>query len=446
VSKKTLTACVIRRLERVAGLALVVVGLTLRCALAQETPVSVPPAATATATAHPTPPTPAPGSIPGPTGAQLRMGSENGFGIGALDPEPTALYGPNRVSAVLPDNGNVSTLSIPLYYVSHPTPDQRWLLELEGDNTQFGLDFSYTYHPVAMPGVFIANVFYMDGRMQNTDSGRIDVGLLDPRNVAPWYHQLGGGVEYSQPVARHLQLAFALNYRQTAVYSGPFTARVPALDALGNPLTLSSTGIDHMFSARLAALYTKLDNPQFPTSGTKVRFSGEQTIPTSGADINSTRFGASWTRFFPVHLFSFHDGPCVLILNAEAATMLGDTPGYDAYNFGGVNSVRGWEQGGLGTGQSFFESTIEYRFPIAHPKIFGTDIDLRGAIYADYGTDLGTAGAVLGRPALVRGKPGEGSGIGAGLQVPSAIGLIRLESGFNNLGGFSLDLTIGDRY
>ncbi|MBM3465625.1 MAG: hypothetical protein FJX76_26340, partial [Armatimonadetes bacterium] len=113
---------------------------------------------------------------------------------------------------------------------------------------------------------------------------------------------------------------------------------------------------------------------------------------------------------------------------------------------GGVNSVRGWSAGALGTGGSFLESTLEYRFPISKGRMFGADLEYRGALFVDYANDFNSQGTVLGRPGLVRRKPGDGSGFGLGFHVVGPVGLIRLEGAVNNLGDTSVYFTIGDRY
>lgn len=411
-------------------------------ALAQEaTPT---PSSSPTPTASPAPPPPS--EIPRPTGGQFRLGKDEGFGLGGLDPEPTALYGPNRVPAVLPDNGSLSTVNLSGYYSVKPADNQRFLLEIEGDYTQFGLDASYYIKPKDWAGSLTANFFIMAGRNQSYEGGANDVGLRRPYGSNPWLHQLGGGVEYTQAVTSNLTLAGALNYRQTSVSDGAFNGRVLPYDQFRNPLTLSPTGIDDLLSLRIAGLYSTLDDKQFPTSGTKLRFSAEQTIPVGSAQMNSTRLGVNFTQFFPVSLFQFSVGQPTLIFNVQAGTILGDLPGYDAFNLGGVNSVRGWDQGDMATARSFMETTLEYRFPIAEPDIFGHTMPMRGAFFADYGTDFGTAGQVFGQPGVVRAKAGEGAGIGAGFHVLSPVGLLRLESAVSNTGAFQVYLTIGDRY
>ncbi|CAH2075760.1 unnamed protein product [Thlaspi arvense] len=78
---------------------------------------------------------------------------------------------------------------------------------------------------------------------------------------------------------------------------------------------------------------------------------------------------------------------------------------------------------------------------------------LEGAVFADYGTDLGSALLcndlllTSGDPAGARLKPGSGYGYGFGIRVDSPLGPLRLEYAFNDhkAGGFTLGLAFGTR-
>jgi outer membrane protein insertion porin family len=105
---------------------------------------------------------------------------------------------------------------------------------------------------------------------------------------------------------------------------------------------------------------------------------------------------------------------------------------------GGTTSVRGYDDGAIGSGKSFLQASAEYRFPII--SIVG------GTFFADYGTDLGTGNQVLGNPAGTRGKPGSGLGYGAGVRINSPLGALRLDFGLNNQGESRIQFGIGERF
>jgi outer membrane protein insertion porin family len=111
-------------------------------------------------------------------------------------------------------------------------------------------------------------------------------------------------------------------------------------------------------------------------------------------------------------------------------------PPYEAFSLGGPNSVRGFEDGGLGSGRSFLQATAEYRFPIV--SILG------GTIFADYGSDLGSGKSVPGDPAGTRLKPGKGLGYGAGVRIQTPLP-VQLNFGRNDLGENRIQFGLGDR-
>jgi outer membrane protein insertion porin family len=132
-------------------------------------------------------------------------------------------------------------------------------------------------------------------------------------------------------------------------------------------------------------------------------------------------------------------GAQALVFNVQGGTILGDLPPYEAFSLGGVRSVRGYEEGDVGTGRSYLQATAEYRFPLF--SIVG------GSLFADYGSDLGTGRSVPGDPAGTRLKPGNGFGYGAGIRLNTGIlGSLRLDYGRNNLGEDRIQFGFGDRF
>jgi len=151
-----------------------------------------------------------------------------------------------------------------------------------------------------------------------------------------------------------------------------------------------------------------------------------------------TRLRASYSHYIPADLTNFKEGPEAFAFNVQAGTVLGDLPPYEAFSLGGTDSVRGYDAGELGSGRSFIQATAEYRFPVF--SIVG------GALFVDFGSDLGTAGDVPGSPADVREKPGTGFGYGLGVRVQSPLGQIRVDYGFNDDGDGRIHFGIGERF
>ena len=51
-------------------------------------------------------------------------------------------------------------------------------------------------------------------------------------------------------------------------------------------------------------------------------------------------------------------------LCGKAGSIIGDLPPYEAFPIGGTESVRGYSEGGVGTGRSYAAGTAELHFPL----------------------------------------------------------------------------------
>ena len=182
-----------------------------------------------------------------------------------------------------------------------------------------------------------------------------------------------------------------------------------------------------------------------PVSGAawarRFRVGLDQSVPLGLGGITLTRLRASYSYFVPVKLINFTKGPQALAFNVHGGTILGDLPPYEAFTLGGGSSVRGYDEGEVGSGRSFLQASAEYRFPLL--KFLG---GIGGVLFVDYGTLLGTQGNVPGQPGIVRGKPGDGLGYGVGLRVKTPIGPVRLDYGWTIDGGSRFQFGFGERF
>jgi outer membrane protein insertion porin family len=67
-------------------------------------------------------------------------------------------------------------------------------------------------------------------------------------------------------------------------------------------------------------------------------------------------------------------------------------------------------------------------------------------VFVDYGSLLSTQNEVIGRPRVVRNKPGDGLGYGLGVRLGTRFGIIRVEVGFNERGDVEPHISLGERF
>lgn len=116
-----------------------------------------------------------------------------------------------------------------------------------------------------------------------------------------------------------------------------------------------------------------------------------------------------------------------LTVAAKGGNVIGDLPPYEAFSIGGTSSVRGYTEGGVGTGRKFIVGSLEVAVPLARDSV-------NGCVFFDIGSDLKSGVSVLGDPGGTRGKPGQGYGYGAGVVALTPIGPVRLEYAFSDKG------------
>ena len=365
------------------------------------------------------------------------------FGLGSKIGEPTALQGATRKTVVSASAQKVNILPIQGFIEQGLGANQRLLLEIKGDAQLAALDLSYTLSPPTIPGAFSVNAQTERSFVGVFESGD-DVNL--PKGADPWVHRSGGGVEYFMPFSPKFSLASAFNYQLVSVRPGAFTTQVVSRDELGNRVTVSDSGQDPLLTFNLSSVLTTVDDLSFPSQGSKLRLGIDTSIPIGDANISFGRFAGNFSQFIPINFFGFSEGSRTLIFNFQAGTMLGDVPPYEAFSLGGSSSIRGYGGGEVASGSSFLLASTEYRYPIINDLHLLIDFDLQGSLFFDYGTDLGTAREVIGEPAIVRNKQGNGFGYGLGLHAKTGFGLFRLEFAGNDQGNFTVHFTGGDRY
>ncbi|MCU0550656.1 MAG: BamA/TamA family outer membrane protein [Leptolyngbya sp. Prado105] len=293
------------------------------------------------------------------------------------------------------------------------------------------------------------------------DGGDPEVRLGNEDRDRPRINRTGGGISFARPLSKNVfqraewVASLGLQYqRVTATDQEGVRRRV---DELGNPLTFDASGKDDLFTGQLSLRRDRRDDFLQPTRGSVLQFSTEQSLPLGSGSILFNRLRGSYSFYIPTRLTKFTpecrdrdprridqqqtpQGRCAqaFAFNIQGGTVVGDLPPYEAFPLGGTNSVRGYDEGDVGSGRSFLQATAEYRFPV-----FSI---ISGALFIDAATDLGSGDSVPGNPAGARGKPGSGIGYGVGVRVRSPIGPIRIDFGWNDQGGNNIRFGFGERF
>jgi outer membrane protein insertion porin family len=262
---------------------------------------------------------------------------------------------------------------------------------------------------------------------------------------SPRVVRTGGGINFTRPLAptpfdrANWNLSAGFQYQHVAIKNsdGDISPISTPQDGSQN-LAFSDSGEDDLFLFRFGATRDRRNNALQPTRGSLLRLNLDQSAPIGSGSILLSRLRGSYSYYIPVGWLTFTEGPQALAFNIQAGTVLGDLPPYEAFVLGGSNSVRGYAEGELGSGRSYLQGTAEYRFPIF--SVVG------GALFFDFGTTLGSQGAVPGQPGNVRDLPGDGFGYGLGVRIQSPLGPIRIDYGINNEGDSRINFGIGERF
>ncbi|KAF8396130.1 hypothetical protein HHK36_017742 [Tetracentron sinense] len=197
-------------------------------------------------------------------------------------------------------------------------------------------------------------------------------------------------------------------------------------DIFSSPLTASGNTHDEMLLAKVESVYTGSGDH----GSSMFVFSMEQGLPVLPEWLFFNRVNARARKGVEI-------GPARLLLSLSGGHVVGNFSPHEAFAIGGTNSVRGYEEGAVGSGRSYMVGCGEISFPMLGP--------LEGALFADYGSDLGSGSTVPGDPAGARSKPGSGYGYGLGIRVDSPLGPLRLEYAFNDKQAKRFHFGVGHR-
>ncbi len=267
----------------------------------------------------------------------------------------------------------------------------------------------------------------------------------------------GGGFSFSRPLNggdpfkdSKWRVLAGMNFKKVKMIDSdgnkkPYGDRTPTTGNINEIICIGYTPTDGscpaentLVSVISSASRNNLNNPINPTSGNKLTFGSEQFISMGNDSPTFNRLRATYAYFIPTKLINLTKGcksskvvnsecPQTIGLEFKAGTIFGDLPPYEAFCMGGSSSVRGWSSCDLSVSKSFVEGTAEYRFPVWRM--------ISGALFADFGSDLGSQDDVPGKPGKLLQKPGSGYSLGGGVGIKTPIGPLRLDVASKDLSG-----------
>ena len=255
----------------------------------------------------------------------------------------------------------------------------------------------------------------------------------------PRVDRTGGRVVFSRPLSSTWSGSLGAEYQHVQIVDSD--GEISPEDEDGNQLAFNDDGKDDIFMLQLALSNDLRNDRLTPTQGSFLRLGIDQAVPLTG--IFFTRVRANYSRYFPVEFTNFADGAETIAVNLQGGAVIGDLPPYEAFPLGGTNSVRGFDEGEVGSARYFVQSSVEYRFPLLKVT---EQIPVGGVLFLDFASDLGSGEDVPGQPAVVRDKPGWGVGYGVGLRARTPFGPVRLDYGWNSEGDSRLHFGLGERF
>lgn len=245
-----------------------------------------------------------------------------------------------------------------------------------------------------------------------------------PDNSNLTISRVTAGVEFSRPIRPKWNGTAGIIFQRTGARDEKGNPIIK--DFYSSPLTASGNTHDDMLLAKFESVYTGSGDQ----GSSMFVFNMEQGVPVLPEWLFFNRVNARARKGVEV-------GPARFLLSVSGGHVVGNFSPHEAFAIGGTNSVRGYEEGAVGSGRSYVVGCGEVSFPLWGP--------VEGAGFADYGTDLGSGSTVPGDPAGARLKPGTGYGYGFGIRVGSPLGPLRLEYAFNDRQAKRFHFGVGHR-
>ncbi|KAJ6346689.1 hypothetical protein OIU76_003386 [Salix suchowensis] len=183
------------------------------------------------------------------------------------------------------------------------------------------------------------------------------------------------GIEFSRPLRPKWSGTVGLIFQHAGARGVNGNPMIK--DHYSSPLTASGKFHDDMLLAKFESVYTGSGDH----GSSMFVFNMEQGLP----------LWPEWLFFNRVNTRArkgIEIGPALCLLSLSGGHVMGNFSPHEAFAIGGTNSVRGYEEGAVGSGRSYAVGSGEISFPVLGP--------VEGVVFADYGTDLGSGPTVPG--------------------------------------------------
>ncbi|XP_068651100.1 outer envelope protein 39, chloroplastic [Aristolochia californica] len=222
--------------------------------------------------------------------------------------------------------------------------------------------------------------------------------------------RFSAGLDLSEPSSSNWSSTTSIKFEHVRPLNDDGRSIIRDLD--GFPVTCSGTTHDNMVVLKQESNYAMASDHSF----SQLNFQIEQGIPLMSKWLIFNKFKFVASKGIKV-------GPAFVLASLTGGSIVGDMAPYQAFAIGGLNSVRGYGEGAVGSGRSCLVVNSELTVPMAK--------SLEGAFFMDCGTDLSSGHHVPGNPALRKGKPGSGFGVGYGLRFNTRMGQFRIDYAIN---------------
>lgn len=165
-------------------------------------------------------------------------------------------------------------------------------------DVQFDARFVSPYRATEpnVPG-YNANLYRQQGSSLVFDD---DIELPNSDRVRE--RRLGGSIGLEQPLGSNWNGILSVNYANVSLRDGD--GDVFSTDERGNPLSLSGTGIDDLFSISFTATNDLRDNSINPSTGSITSINTEQFVPIGRGQVFGTRVQAAYSHYIPISLIT----------------------------------------------------------------------------------------------------------------------------------------------